>query len=93
LPDPAETTAHIAAGAKNIADDVYSPFVAKLANDLTTGGSEGWEYMQGFDEHSTRSYMSITCTSSPSLGITSPLPSDVVNWRETFDKSSGWYDR
>ncbi|EUC58754.1 L-amino acid oxidase, partial [Rhizoctonia solani AG-3 Rhs1AP] len=38
--------------------------------------------------------MSIKYSPTPSLGLPAePLPNDVVNWCETFDKSTGWYDR
>jgi monoamine oxidase len=91
---PQASAQYIAAGARNIAEDVYKPFVDRLVRDLETGGSEGWHYMQSFDKYSTRAYMSVTYKPSPSLNIPEqPLPNNVVNWCETFDKSSGWYDR
>lgn len=88
-PDP-----YIKAGAKAIVDDVIAPFATRLLQDLEDGGSVGWEYMKSFDQYSTRAYMSLKYIPSPSLGLPNkPLPTDVVNWCETFDKSTGWYDR
>lgn len=92
--DPQSTQRYIAAGARNIAEDVYKPFVDKLVADLETGSNSGWLYMQSYDQYSTRAYMSVTYQPSPSLNIPEhPLPTNVVNWCETFDKSTGWYDR
>jgi hypothetical protein len=85
---------YITAGTKAITDDVISPFATRLLKDLEDGGSAGWEYMKAFDLYSTRAYMSLKYTPSAGLNIPKePLPTDVVNWCETFDKSTGWYDR
>jgi monoamine oxidase len=91
---------YIAAGTKAIIDDVINPFATRLLEDLKqnfdfdVSESPGWKYMQSFDLYSIRAYMSIKYSPSPSLNIPDkPLPTDVVNWCETFDKSSGWYDR
>jgi len=91
---------YISAGTKAIVDDVIDPFATRLLEDLKkdfdfdVAGSPGWKYMQSFDLYSTRAYMSIKYTPSPSLNLPEkPLPTDVVNWCETFDKSTGWYDR
>lgn len=46
------------------------------------------------DAHSTRSYMTFAYTPNASLGLPEEsLSTDVVNWVETFDKSTGWYNR
>ena len=85
---------YIAVGAKAIVDDVIAPFATRLLDDLNNGTSTGWEYMKKFDLYSTRAYMSILYRPSAKLGLPDqPLPVDVVNWCETFDKSTGWYDR
>ncbi|KAF8596137.1 amine oxidase [Ceratobasidium sp. AG-I] len=77
-----------------ITDDIISPFATRLLDDLKNGGSDGWKYMKEFDLHSTRSYMALRYTPSLDLNIPkNPLPNDVINWCETFDKSTGWYDR
>ncbi len=85
---------YLRAGAKAIADDVIAPFATRLLDDLEYKTNDGWEYMKQFDLYSTRSYMSIQYRPSPELNLPArPLPTDVVNWVETFDKSTGWYDR
>jgi len=88
---------YIAIGTKDIVDDVINPFVVRLLKDLETGSDDGWKYLQGYDMHSTRSYMSTVYKPSKKLldrGMPNQyLPTDIVNWCETFDKSTGWYDR
>ena len=85
---------YITAGTKAITDDVIAPFATRLLEDLQNGGTSGWKYMQSFDKYSTRAYMSLKYLPSPNLNLPNkPLPTDVVNWCETFDKSTGWYDR
>ncbi|KAG8740117.1 hypothetical protein FRC10_004746 [Ceratobasidium sp. 414] len=89
-----DSAPYIAAGTKAITDNVIEPFATALLKDLEIGGSAGWEEMQKFDLYSTRSYMQLAY--KPSLSLNLPdksLPTDVVNWCETFDKSTGWYDR
>ena len=50
--------------------------------------------MLSVDDHSTRSYMTFAYTPNASLNIPEQsLATNVVNWLETFDKSTGWYDR
>ena len=90
----ADRDRYIAAGTKAITDDVIDPFASRILDDLENGGSEGLEYLKTFDHYSTRTYMSLKYTPSASLNLpNTPLPTDVVNWCETFDKSTGWYDR
>lgn len=85
---------YLAAGAKAIADDVIEPFALRLLDDLKNHTTTGWEYMKLFDAYSTRAYMAILYRPSPKLNLPNkPLPTDVINWVETFDKSTGWYDR
>jgi len=85
---------YIAAGTKAITDDVIAPFAEALLKDLETGGKEGWDKMRAADDYSTRAYMAFKYAPSSALKIPNgPLPTDVVNWCETFDKSTGWYDR
>ncbi|KAG2029886.1 hypothetical protein BDR03DRAFT_936773 [Suillus americanus] len=85
---------YIAVGVKAIMDDVIGPFATRLLDDLKTGGTDGWEFMKNFDHYSTRAYMQLKYIPSPSLGLPNKsLSTDVVNWCETFDKSTGWYDR
>ncbi|KAF9466955.1 hypothetical protein BDZ94DRAFT_1305819 [Collybia nuda] len=92
--EDADAALYIKAGPENIVNDVIAPFAIRLLDDLKNGGSEGWKCMKSFDQYSTRAYMSLKYKPSKNLGIPlKPLPTDVVNWLETFDKSTGWYDR
>jgi NAD(P)-binding Rossmann-like domain len=85
---------YIAAGTSAIVADVLHPFALALYDDLVNHTTTGWEKMLSADAHSTRSYMTFAYNPSPSLGIPEQsLSTDVVNWLETFDKSTGWYDR
>ena len=88
---------YIRAGTKAIVNDVIYPFASRILQDLDDpdqGTNDGWEYMMSFDNYSTRAYMSIAYQPSDDLQLPScPLPADVVNWCETFDKSTGVYDR
>ena len=89
-----DSNPYIIAGTKAITDDVIAPFAIRLLDDLKNGGSDGWNHMRKFDLHSTRSYMALQYTPSNNINIPKkPLPNDVINWCETFDKSTGWYDR
>ncbi|KAG1808022.1 uncharacterized protein BJ212DRAFT_1303210 [Suillus subaureus] len=93
IQDVGNSNPYIAVGVKAIMDDVIGPFATRLLDDLKTGGSEGWKYMMNFDHYSTCAYMQLKYIPSPSLGLPNKsLLTDVVNWCETFDKSTGWYD-
>ncbi|KAG8696192.1 hypothetical protein FRC11_000909 [Ceratobasidium sp. 423] len=92
--DCPDKKAYISAGAKKIADDVIRPFATALLDDLKNGTNEGWKKLMEKDIHSTRSYMATAYEPSSKLNLPKgPLPGDVINWCETFDKSTGWYDR
>ena len=85
---------YITAGTSAIVDDVVNPFAQALFDDLRDKTTTGWEKMMSVDAHSTRSYMTFAYTPNVSLGIPEQsLATGVVNWLETFDKSTGWYDR
>ncbi|KIK68736.1 hypothetical protein GYMLUDRAFT_256401 [Collybiopsis luxurians FD-317 M1] len=85
---------YVAAGAKAIVDDVIGPFAEGLLKDLQNNTDDGMKQLMRFDQHSTRSYMTLVYKPSAHLKLPpTPLPVDVVNWLETFDKSTGWYDR
>jgi hypothetical protein len=85
-------SAYIAAGADTIEKDALAPFVDKILQDLKTGGDEGWNYLMKFDKYSFRAYLSLAY--KPTISIPpEPLPTDVVNWMETFNNSTGAYDR
>lgn len=86
---------YIAAGWKAIVDDVIAPFAIELLKDMQEEGREiGWQKLKSVDKYSTRAYMALVYEPSPNLGLPKgPLTTDVINWLETFDKSTGWYDR
>ncbi|KAK2462142.1 hypothetical protein APHAL10511_005840 [Amanita phalloides] len=90
---------YLNAGVNNITDDVITPFATRLLDDLKTGGQDGWNYLMKYDKYSTRAYMALAYQPSDELLAKypqlprSPLPTDVINWCETYDKSTGWYDR
>ena len=86
---------YIDAGTGAIVADVLNPFALALYGDLKNHTTTGWEKMLSVDAHSTRSYMTFAYTpNNASLHIPpESLSTDVVNWLETFDKSTGWYDR
>jgi hypothetical protein len=85
---------YLTVGYKAIVDDVIGPFAKGLLDDLKNNTKDGWIEMMRKDSYSTRSYMCHAYQPNPDLNIPqTSLPTDVVNWLETFDKSTGWYDR
>ena len=83
-------------GWKANVDNVVDPFADALIEDFKTGGTKGWELMMKYDQYSMRAYMAGNRSdTSPDLDKMKlmPYPLNVINWCETFDKSSGWYDR
>ncbi|KAJ7786179.1 hypothetical protein B0H16DRAFT_1295633 [Mycena metata] len=85
---------YIAAGTTAIVNDVIRPYGKALLNDLKDGTQDGWELMKSVEDHSTRSYMAFQYRPSSSIDLpATTLPNDIINWCETFDKSTGWYDR
>ncbi|KAJ7207139.1 hypothetical protein GGX14DRAFT_567704 [Mycena pura] len=90
----ADPRPYVAAGAKAIVDDVIRPFAEALLQDMKDKTKKGWEKLLRYDRHSTRAYMTTQYIPSDDLNIPkTSLPVDVVNWLETFDMSTGWYDR
>jgi len=91
---------YIKAGRDKIYADVIGPFVKLLLKDMTEGGDEGWKNLMGVDSHSTRSYMTHTYVPSAEfreefeeLPENEGLPTDVVNWMETYSMTTSWFDR
>jgi len=81
-------------GVNNIVNDVVGPFAKLLFDDLKNRTETGWQVMMRNDVYSTRAYMSFKYIPSASFGLEPEhLATRVINWCETFDKSSGWYDR
>ncbi|KZP31471.1 hypothetical protein FIBSPDRAFT_945004 [Athelia psychrophila] len=83
------------AGYDAICGDVLKDYVVALAADLQNGGDAGWKKLMSKDRYSTHSYMSLDYKPNPELNIGESvgLPDDVINWCESMDKSTGWYDR
>ncbi|KAF8630481.1 hypothetical protein AX15_002897 [Amanita polypyramis BW_CC] len=88
-----EKRAYIQTGAAAIVDDVIKPFATALLDDLEHNTKTGWEKLISVDDYSTRAYMAFKYKPTINTIPNRTLPTDVVNWCETFDKSSGWYDR
>ena len=94
VPDP-----YIAAGVEALCNDFINPLANLLLEDMETGGNEGWIKLKTeYDQYSTRSYLQFGYKPSEQLRKTygipnTGLPTLVIDWMETFDKSSGWYDR
>jgi len=81
-------------GVTNIVNDAVVPFARALFEDLQNHTTTGWDDMMKNDAYSTRSYFSFKYVPSPSFGLPAEhLSTRVINWLETFDKSTGWYDR
>jgi hypothetical protein len=85
------------AGVDAICND-YLKEPVKILMDNT--GADGWETFKAeYDKYSTRSYLQFKYKPSEELRKDYPnlpddyLPTSVIDWLETFDKSSGWYDR
>nr|QAA96039.1 L-amino acid oxidase 4 [synthetic construct] len=81
-------------GVTKIVNDAVGPFAQALFDDLQKHTTTGWDDMMKNDAYSTRSYFSFKYLPSPSFGLPSEhFSTRVINWLETFDKSTGWYDR
>lgn len=85
-------------GWKANVSNVVEPFAKKLIEDYTkTDSKKGWELMMKYDRYSMKAYMAGNRSDTDPEQLDKrglmPYPMDVVNWCETFDKSSGWYDR
>ncbi|KIJ70595.1 hypothetical protein HYDPIDRAFT_164579 [Hydnomerulius pinastri MD-312] len=85
---------YIKAGVGPIVYDVVEPFGRMITEDMQTGQKRGWQVMKQNDGYSTRAYMSLKYMPSINLGLApTHLSTNVINWCEMLDKSSGWYDR
>ncbi|KAG2153891.1 hypothetical protein DEU56DRAFT_868461 [Suillus clintonianus] len=84
----------VAVGVEKIVGDVIEPFARMLTGDLEQHVRRGWDVMMKNDAYSLRAYMSFKYIPSVSLELPPMhLATNVINWCETFDKSTGWYDR
>jgi hypothetical protein len=88
-PDP-----YISVGTHAITNDVVAPFITRLLDDMKSPGKmDGLEYLMKYDKYSARAYMALAYTPSDSLNIPKePLPTDVIDWCETLNRSTGSYD-
>ncbi|KAI0951722.1 hypothetical protein AcV7_007740 [Taiwanofungus camphoratus] len=80
----------------SLVDNVVQPFARALKDDLESHQKHGWELMMKYDIYSTRAYMSGNRTDTEDFLDELkklPYPTEVVNWLETFDRSTGWYDQ
>ncbi|KAG1742403.1 uncharacterized protein EDB91DRAFT_311129 [Suillus paluster] len=85
---------YVNAGVDKIIADVVTPFAHLIMKDMEQQTEKGWEIMKENDVYSLRAYMSFKYIPSVSLELPpTHLPTNVINWCETFDKSTGWYDR
>ncbi|KAG0694123.1 hypothetical protein DFH29DRAFT_1035290 [Suillus ampliporus] len=85
---------YVSVGVDKIVDDVVEPFARMLMKDLEQNTEKGWEVMKKNDTHTVRSYMSFKYIPSVSLELPPMhLSTNVINWCETFDTSTGAYDR
>ncbi|KAG1840600.1 hypothetical protein DFJ58DRAFT_732818 [Suillus subalutaceus] len=74
--------------------DVIRPFAKDLIKDLEQNVHSGWRNLMKHDAYSLRSFMSFKYTPSASLQIPrTHLSTNVINWCETFNDSTGSYDR
>ena len=81
-------------GTSNIINDAIGPFAHILLGDLQKNTTTGWDIMMRNDAYSTRAYLSFKYMPSATYGLEPEhLPTRVINWLETFDTSTGSYDR
>lgn len=80
----------------DLVDNAIEPFAKALVNDVERETDDGWKMMMTYDKYSTRAYMAgdrrDNTEKLDELGLM-PYPLNVVNWCETFDASTGAYDR
>ena len=93
-----DPTPYIKAGYKRIINDIVDPFASQIYNDLENNETTGWKHLMDFDHYSARAYMHTCYFPSARLQQEFGIPYqhlsvDVVNWMETFDDSTGAYDR
>ncbi|KAF9062669.1 hypothetical protein BDP27DRAFT_1368643 [Rhodocollybia butyracea] len=89
-------------GWKANVNNIVKPFAKKLIEDFNKpigedGCDDGWTLMMKYDKYSMKAYMAGNQSDTDPDNLDRlrlmPYPMDVVNWCETFDKSSSWYDR
>jgi hypothetical protein len=87
---------YVSVGWGKIKSDVIRPFARVVSEDLATAipSTVGWDALMKYDSYSTRGFMSNVYRPNSSF-IVPPVnvPTNVVNWCENMDTSTGWYDR
>ncbi|KZV68887.1 amine oxidase [Peniophora sp. CONT] len=92
--DVTNASVYTAVGVDAIMNDVVRPFATRLLDDLANHTTTGWEYMKKYDKYSTRAYLSTVYRPSEDLGLPdASLSVDVIDWLETFNAGTGWFDR
>jgi len=86
----------IKVGVDKILEDIITPFTRRLLMDTQEnkdGKGKGWKVMMRNDVYSTRAYMSLKYIPSSKFELEPEhLTTNVVNWLETMDTSTGSYD-
>jgi len=81
-------------GVPRVVQDVIGPFARMLWSDMEKHTTTGWDVMMRNDAYSTRAYMAFKYMPSATFGLVPDhLSTREINWCETFDKSTGWYDK
>ncbi|KIK56250.1 hypothetical protein GYMLUDRAFT_1016410 [Collybiopsis luxurians FD-317 M1] len=93
--NPQPYAQYVQVGVTAIMDDVIRPYAEALVQDVESGDETGlgWQKLMEVDALSVRAYMATRYRPSPKLNLPDkPLSADVINWCETFDTSTGWFD-
>ncbi|PVF94248.1 FAD/NAD(P)-binding domain-containing protein [Serendipita vermifera] len=88
-------------GAKHWIDEVYRPFREEFkkmkdipksdVNSLLEPFEKLWKMITAYDHLSMRSYLLSSGPNKPKESP-GPFPQPVIDWLETFDAGTGWYD-
>lgn len=90
---------YVLAGIDALCTDFIERLARPILRSLEDGTVDGWkDFKNLYDRHSTRSYLQFVHVPNQELqtqfGIPATgLPTSVINWMETFDNSTGSYDR
>lgn len=87
---------YVAAGTRRIFIDVIKKHALGILDDLQDkdGKQTGLDDLLKLDHYSARAYMTTLYRPSKDLNLPNlPLTTDVVNWIEAFESSTGSFDR
>lgn len=90
---------YILAGVDALTTDYIERLTRPLLQDMENDTVDGWkDFKNLYDRHSTRSYLQFVHVPCQELQVqfgvpATGLPTAVINWMETFDTSTGAYDR